>query len=439
MSQQPIDLEEEAVVAELPSGRELNKPFREPKGSGKKFGVYVKNGEGNVVKVGFGDPNMEIRRDDKEARKNFRARHQCDTDPGPKWKARYWSCRMWDEEPVSKITSEKAMSQSTVTASFTAPGFDGEAPSAIVYFPKGEHTAIATKNGKPFEVTVSATVDLAGMLNAQLQQARVDAASGIASRPFIDFGHKRDAAAALPTEFYWDEEKGVMLSLEWTSEGKEAVAGKVYSYFSPEFVPDGEGGASLLTPGPIGGLVNTPAFQKIGVIAAEMADPNSDNTTTSQQPNMEQLLALLKKYGIELSPESDMSAACAALDKKLACSAELSASLETAKASLAAFEKKEKETAAAALADEAEKTVTAALNEGRITDKGVWLKAYAENPETVKAQLAALPAKPSGHNSVIKTVTANKGEAPKTVTAEQFRAMTPAEKMDFSVKGGRIA
>ena len=73
----------------------LNKPFRLPSGSKKKFGVYVKNDKGNTVMVKFGDPNMEIRRDNPEARKNFRARHQCDTNVGPKWKARYWSCRMW--------------------------------------------------------------------------------------------------------------------------------------------------------------------------------------------------------------------------------------------------------------------------------------------------------------------------------------------------------
>lgn len=73
----------------------LNKPFRLPSGSKKKFGVYVKNDKGNVVKVTFGDPNMEIKRDDPARRKSFRARHQCDTNPGPKYKARYWSCRQW--------------------------------------------------------------------------------------------------------------------------------------------------------------------------------------------------------------------------------------------------------------------------------------------------------------------------------------------------------
>ncbi len=72
----------------------LNKPFRTPDGP-KKFSVYVKNEKGNVVKVNFGDPNMEIKRDNPKRKKSFRARHNCD-NPGPKTKARYWSCKMWE-------------------------------------------------------------------------------------------------------------------------------------------------------------------------------------------------------------------------------------------------------------------------------------------------------------------------------------------------------
>lgn len=79
----------------------LNKPFRTP-GGPKKFAVYVRNDKGNVVKVTFGDPNMSIKRDDPERRKSYRARHGC-SDPGPKWKANYWSCKMWADTPVSKI------------------------------------------------------------------------------------------------------------------------------------------------------------------------------------------------------------------------------------------------------------------------------------------------------------------------------------------------
>ena len=69
----------------------LNKPM---KGDVKKSKVYVKNAKGNVVKVNFGDPNMRIKKSNPARRKSFRARHNCD-NPGPKWKARYWSCKAW--------------------------------------------------------------------------------------------------------------------------------------------------------------------------------------------------------------------------------------------------------------------------------------------------------------------------------------------------------
>jgi len=69
----------------------LNKPMQ---GDVKKSKVYVKNAKGNVVKVNFGDKNMRIKKNIPGRRKSFRARHNC-SNPGPKWKARYWSCRAW--------------------------------------------------------------------------------------------------------------------------------------------------------------------------------------------------------------------------------------------------------------------------------------------------------------------------------------------------------
>jgi hypothetical protein len=70
----------------------LNKPMR---GDVKKFKVYVKDPKTkNVKKVNFGDPNMRIKKSNPKRRKSFRARHNCD-NPGPKTKARYWSCRKW--------------------------------------------------------------------------------------------------------------------------------------------------------------------------------------------------------------------------------------------------------------------------------------------------------------------------------------------------------
>jgi len=79
----------------------LNKTTR---GDVKKFKVYVKNPKGNVVKVNFGhggtsakkagEKTMQIQKDIPSRKKAFRARHNCDT-PGPRHKARYWSCKAW--------------------------------------------------------------------------------------------------------------------------------------------------------------------------------------------------------------------------------------------------------------------------------------------------------------------------------------------------------
>jgi hypothetical protein len=98
-----IDISQQIIAEKNKKKAPLNKPFRLPSGSKKKFGVYVKNDKGNIVKVTFGDPNMSIKRDNPERRKAYRARHGCD-NPGPKYKANYWSCKMWSAKPVSKIT-----------------------------------------------------------------------------------------------------------------------------------------------------------------------------------------------------------------------------------------------------------------------------------------------------------------------------------------------
>ena len=69
----------------------LNKPMA---GDVKKSKVFVKNEQGNVVKVNFGDKNMTIKKNIPARRKSFRARHNC-AEPGPRTKARFWSCRAW--------------------------------------------------------------------------------------------------------------------------------------------------------------------------------------------------------------------------------------------------------------------------------------------------------------------------------------------------------
>lgn len=111
----------------------LNKP-RRIKGGNKKFEVFVQDG-GKVKRVTFGDPNMEIRRDDPKARANFRSRHSCDTKTD-KTKAGYWSCRMWEAgTSVSEMTKFETSGKITKV--------DDE--QRIIY----GYASVVTKGGKP--------------------------------------------------------------------------------------------------------------------------------------------------------------------------------------------------------------------------------------------------------------------------------------------------
>lgn len=109
LSSYVVDIVEDGVVVEGTESffREYNSlmeaeyqgrkvPLGKPmKGDVKKSKVYVKNpATGKVIKVNFGDKNMKIKKNIPGRRKNFRARHNCD-NPGPRTKARYWSCRAW--------------------------------------------------------------------------------------------------------------------------------------------------------------------------------------------------------------------------------------------------------------------------------------------------------------------------------------------------------
>lgn len=84
----PDDIDEAKYQGkEVPLGKKLP-------GDVKKSKVYVRKPDGKVVKVNFGDKKMRIKKSNPARRKSFRARHNC-KNPGPRWKARYWSCRSW--------------------------------------------------------------------------------------------------------------------------------------------------------------------------------------------------------------------------------------------------------------------------------------------------------------------------------------------------------
>ena len=83
-----LDIDEaEYQGRDVPLGKKMS-------GDVKKYKVYVRKPNGNIVKVNFGDKKMRIKKSNPARRKSFRARHNC-KNPGPRWKARYWSCRNW--------------------------------------------------------------------------------------------------------------------------------------------------------------------------------------------------------------------------------------------------------------------------------------------------------------------------------------------------------
>ena len=138
------DWDEVAFTSAEYQGRKvtLNKPFRTPKEK-KKFAVYVQNPAGKVVIVRFGDPNMEIKRDDPKRRKAFRDRHSCDekkdkTTPG------YWSCKMWEKgKSVTDYTSSefnKTDESVTEVMGGCGCGCSGDSVEAAEPTPKDDET-----------------------------------------------------------------------------------------------------------------------------------------------------------------------------------------------------------------------------------------------------------------------------------------------------------
>ena len=115
----------------------LNKPFR-TQGGKKKFAVYVQNKAGRVIIVRFGDPNMEIKRDDPKRRKAFRDRHNC-SEAKDKTTPKYWSCRQWS---TNKVEANNDMTEESVESSMGGCGCGcaGESVEAAEPKPKSDET-----------------------------------------------------------------------------------------------------------------------------------------------------------------------------------------------------------------------------------------------------------------------------------------------------------
>ncbi len=141
----------------------------------------------------------------------------------------------------------------------------------IVYLPAGEHEITCTLGGKPTRTRVTVTPECVPLLQRDLDVMQAAALEGSAPRPCGLFDHKAGAASFLPKRFRWEEGRGVMLDLEWTEAGRQAIEGGNYCYHSPLVLmePEGTRPIGLVTSGvEVGSLVNDPAFRSIEAIAA---------------------------------------------------------------------------------------------------------------------------------------------------------------------------
>lgn len=216
--------------------------------------------------------------------------------------------------------------------SFTVELAGGELPDAIPFMPEGVHTVKASINDKPGTATVIVDETCLPALKRDL-----DAKLASNVRPVVYFDHTKGPAAFLPDGIIYKPGVGLLLTGEWTKRGGDAVLGKEYSYFSPNFVyswktkkPQG-----LRPVAEVGSLVNEPAFEGIARIAASKVQEPVESTDKSgssgengievnagdesgKQPNHKIMYDLLIKKGIMTQAEAESENAASIAESRIA-------------------------------------------------------------------------------------------------------------------------
>lgn len=310
-------------------------------------------------------------------------------------------------------------------------------PEEIVYLPEGEHQITATVDGKPKTITVKVPAARGVEIAASLQKL-LEERNKSNVRPWFDFEHKRGVASALPKAFRYEAGKGIMCSIEWTGAGRAAIEGKDFSYFSPEFylgddgVPDG-----LPSRGPLGGLVNEPAFREIPRIAA--SDAAVDHEPTKPPVMSKLIFAALAISAAADNAETEAVKAIDRLKVEASDAKSKAASLEEENKGLKAKVEAAEADAKKTRKDRAETLVKAAVADGRIApkdeDKQTKFREKIEAGDTFAEEiLAQLPKLNQGLDKAIvlaadgKPVQASdfEGKAKALVTAGQAKTLDEA-------------
>jgi Family of unknown function (DUF6582)/Mu-like prophage I protein len=288
---------------------------------------------------------------------------------------------------VSDDGDDKDKAESSIVSAASID-LEGETPAEIIYFPKGDWRIKPVVNGKAKEVSVKVDESVASVLQADLNRRLKDTV-----RPYAAFDHKPGAASFLPKQFKWDDSKGVVLEVDWTQAGKDAVTGRNYSYFSPTFLLSDKGQvAGLPDSGEIGSLTNNPAFREIQRIAASADD---DEGEESKMVKLTDKLVELEVITAEQAADADeefLVRAVTGLHEALATVQAANARLVSENTALAAK-------AIEVQKAEATSIVQAAIADGKIGAKDqltidFYTAQLIAQPETAKKVLAAMPKNP---------------------------------------------
>lgn len=247
---------------------------------------------------------------------------------------------------------------SLVSAAMTTALPDG-APAEIVYIPEGAHTITPFVDGKPKQITVTLDPAKGASVAAKLQ-ADLTKRQGENVRPWVDFDHEGKVSAGNPDAFRYEPGKGIVMAIGWSNTGKAAVEGKDFSYFSPSFLIAEDGTPSGLDDrGPIGSLVNEPAFRQIPRIAAKDGGRIETKNVSTMSAK------ILATLGIDPAHADAESAAVSKIEAQNTELAAIRKERDELKTKLDAADAK----SAADRKDRAKTLVDAALADGRIAPK----------------------------------------------------------------------
>jgi len=325
-----------------------------------------------------------------------------------------------DGPPSADDESSKKTESSLVVSAAATTTFDGQAPSQIVYMPRGEWTIRPKVSGEPKEVTVMVDQETAATLQSDFESRLAQPQP----RPYGGFDHDHRKASFIPKGFQWDEGKGVVLEVDWTAAGRSAIEGRDYSYFSPTFLLNDNKVSGLPDKGEVGSLTNNPAFEQIERIAAS-SDPDDNDDPDDDKQTMNKVAEKLKSFEL-ISAEQ-----CNDQDAVVTAVVALHTELEAVQASNAALIQENtnlKLEAERIKGQEADTLIQAAIAEGKIgsQDKdsiNFFRAQLIASPITTKKVLATmLP------NPVLKQVIqVNAGDSRAAVTDGRSKARMMAD------------